>query len=153
MEKITVKEIYNTLVQMMIQSESISWNRFYNFLMGNSILILAWATIFISQKKSPWGNIVMVSICLLGAISSPFYAVLGKRGRDFLEHYVKQLIKIEDSQSNWPSDFDKLKIFKMNLELRDTLPGRIAGSYYILQAVPYGFSFLYFLMFLASFLG
>lgn len=153
MDKITAKEIYTTLVQMVVQAESISWNRFYNFLMGNSILILAWATIFVSQKHSPWGTIVMVSICILGAITSPFYALLGRRGRNFLNHYVEQLIEIEDNQNNWPSEFATLKIFNKNKELRDTLPGRIAGSYYLLQAVPYGFSFLYFLMFLASFLG
>ena len=45
----TLKEVYASLVQMTISAETVSWNRFYNFLMFNTILVLAWATIWVSK--------------------------------------------------------------------------------------------------------
>lgn len=74
---VTAKEIYPVLVQLVIYAESITWNRFYNFLMGNSILILAWATIFVSPcSKGLGGKSVLVAISLLGAASGVAWAAI-----------------------------------------------------------------------------
>jgi hypothetical protein len=71
-------ELYSALVQMVNNAESISWNRFYNFLMGNSILVLAWATIYASQDRSTLTSIVLSAICVFGAGSGIVWAALGK---------------------------------------------------------------------------
>lgn len=67
-EEITGKEIYSALVHLIIHAESITWNRFYNYLMGNSILVLAWTMVFASKVESVWVSFVMVLICVLPSV-------------------------------------------------------------------------------------
>jgi hypothetical protein len=147
MGDISFKEIYSALVQMVTNAESITWNRFYNFLMGNSILVLAWATLFVSQANRPLEGYVMLAICIFGGASGPFWAWLGERGRNFLNAYVDQAIIIEDK---WPESFNELKIFTKSKHMRDNLPRKMAGSYYLLKFIPWGFSILYLVMFMAT---
>ena len=65
------KDVYATLTQMIVQVENISWNRFYNFLMGSSILVLAWGTLYASDHKGWYVKLVLVLLCLVGCASGP----------------------------------------------------------------------------------
>jgi hypothetical protein len=84
------RDLHAALIQMVIHAESISWNRFYNFLMGNSILVLAWATIYGSQDRSILSSIVLSAICVFGASSGVAWAELGKRSRKHVEIHFNQ---------------------------------------------------------------
>ena len=44
--KIGYEHIYDSYRELVIHSENISWGRFQNLLIINSILVVAWATLF-----------------------------------------------------------------------------------------------------------
>ena len=66
---ITDKELYPSLVQLRIHADSVTWNRFYNFLMFNSILVLAWATVYAAHPRPIGAWAVLVAFCFFGGLS------------------------------------------------------------------------------------
>jgi len=101
-KKINRRDVYDTYVRLIIQAESISWNRFNSFLILNSILILAWAGIFTSDSPSSTSaKFVMALICLLGGLSGIAWAILGRRGRKYLDKYKEQAKTIEEKRPDW----------------------------------------------------
>ena len=142
-EKITIKEIYSNLVQLTIHSEEIAWNRFNNFLLGNSILILAWAALLSSAdqiSKKP----VLFALCILGLISSIFWSGLGYRSRKFLIKHIAMGAYIEADPACWPSVLNqKYKPFSQIKSIRDTSPFGWCGGRYILIFGPLLFAIFY----------
>lgn len=104
---ITIRDLYSVLTQLVIHAESISWNRLYNFLTCNSILVLAWATAYVSQAPNPDCKIVLVAFCILGAASGIVWAELGKRGRAYLDHYRDQAKDLEKQPNAFSPDIPK----------------------------------------------
>jgi hypothetical protein len=98
---ISLKDLYSALTQLVIHAESISWNRLYNFLTCNCILLLAWSTISASEPACP-GKTAMVLMCLVGGISGIAWWELGRRGRAFLDHYGNHAKRLEEQ----PNAFD-----------------------------------------------
>ena len=148
---ITAKEVYPALVQLVIHAESITWNRFYNFLMGNSILVLAWATIFVSAaSKEVAGKSVLAAISLLGAASGVAWAALAVRGRRFLLDFVTLGRNLEAAPSSWPSELNSVKPLSTAEDLRDSQAFRWAGSFYLLIFGSLAFTLLYSIMLVAS---
>lgn len=150
MAKVTPSDSYSALVQFTTHAENTSWNRFYNFLMGNSILVLAWATIYVSDSEGLASNIVLLAICILGLMSGPAWATLGKRARQSLTRYLELGKTLEENADLFPTDLKDFRIFSRVLQIRKDLPGGWSGSYYILQAAPWAFAVLYFVLFAAS---
>jgi hypothetical protein len=146
----TSKEVYPSLVQMIINAETISWNRFYNFLMFNTILVLAWATVWVSKDASALKAVVLLAICSLGGISGIFWAALGYRGREFLDAYAKMAADLEVDSTAWATDIEKYKPLTKTIELRDSLCYGWAGSRVALIAGPLAFTVLYGIMFFVS---
>ncbi|MFZ2640706.1 MAG: hypothetical protein WA117_06935 [Verrucomicrobiia bacterium] len=107
---ITAKDIYLALNQTIIHAETISWNRFYNFLMFNTILVLAWATIYAQMNRPPMARTVMAVMCALGFFSGLFWWGLGLRGRDFLQHYRNLARQMERNPACWPTSLNEYKI-------------------------------------------
>src|SRR5689334_16945598 len=98
---VTSKDLYPSLVQMITHAENISWNRFNNFLMFSTILILSWATVWVAN--SPQSRMMfLVAICILGGLSGVFWAALGYRGRSFLSAYLKMAADLEADSAVWP---------------------------------------------------
>jgi hypothetical protein len=150
----SAKEVYAALVELVIHSESISWNRFYNFLMGNSILVLAWATIFANCNcKGSVVNVVLVAICVLGGLSGVAWAALGWRGRTFLHEYLALADRMEGDNTCWPPGLQKYKPFGLTLEVGDTGVQPWARSRPILVVGPLLFTFLYVVLLVASIIG
>ena len=145
----TAKELYPTLVQLIIHAESVSWNRFYNFLVFSSILVLAWAAVWVSDVPQ-LKPLILAAISLLGAVSGVFWAALGYRGRTFLFEYVKMASEIEADFTVWANDIEKYKPATRSVELRDSLRYGWAGSRVILVAGPLAFSVLYVIMLVVS---
>ena len=150
METISAKEVYSALVQLVIHAESITWDRFNNFLMGNSILVLAWATIFVSTTDSRMTTFVLSAICILGVLSGPAWAALGARGRKYHDNYVKLASNIEIDPTCWPIELDKNRPSEKTKEIRDASPSRWSSSRFLLQAGPWCFTALYIVLLVAS---
>src|SRR5207244_552336 len=112
---------YPALIQLVVHAESISWNRLYNFLMGNSILVLAWATIYASNQDSVPTRLVLSAICVLGGLSGIAWADLGKRTRKHLDQHFDQAREIEKSPTAWePGVADEHKPFRQAAAVRLT---------------------------------
>ena len=146
---ISIRDFYASLTQLVIHTESISWNRFSNFLLYNSFLILAWATIFVSSKSSTCeGRIILLLICLIGGLSGIAWADLGKRGRRYLRRYFETASSIEKT----PFYLDQ-KITDEFLPFQITEKAKCySSSDFLVSKGPYFLSFLYLLLIIASFL-
>jgi hypothetical protein len=82
--------------------EEIGQHRLHNFLVGDTILLLGWATLFEIGNRPDGGHraergIVLVILATLSALLSFLWTILGLRERKFLElqmHLVCNLEKI-----------------------------------------------------------
>ncbi len=79
--------LYNASIQLIIHAENTSWTRIINFLTADSILMLAWATIFASSDlaNKAW---VLIIMSLVGFLLSIVWAPFGSRGRRYFKRYV-----------------------------------------------------------------
>jgi len=146
----TAKELYPSLVQMIIHAENITWNRFYNFLMFNTILVLSWATLWTAASSSQSRLVVLIAICILGSISGIFWAALGYRGRAFLSEYMNIAKELEADPAVWAEDLEKYRQVTKALTLRDSLCYSWAGSRVLLIGGPLTFTVLYVVMLVVS---
>ena len=144
-EKVSAKELYQGLIELVKISETISWGRFNSFLLFNSILILAWSTVFTSKiiLNSGLSLIVLVAIVILGMTSGVFWAGLGKRGRAFVKHYLDQASYVEKDKDCWGEELKKYKPLTKAAEMRDNPRGYYSSSYFLLRAVPWSFTILH----------
>ena len=148
--KITPSQIYQAFVQLVAHSESISWNRFNNFLIVNSVLVLAWATVFVSDRASSVpGKIVMIFICVFGVLTGISWAGLGRRGRWYVNEYKKRVerIEAETDQAEWwengiPADLRPFQV--------DKGKGSYDTSSFLVGVGPYVFSAMYVVLFVVS---
>jgi hypothetical protein len=85
-------------------------------------------------------------MCILGFIGSLIWAGLGYRGRAFLKAYVEIGSNIEADGRIWPVCAKAYKPVTMTRILRDSLPFRWAGSFYILTAFPLCVACIYLFM-------
>jgi len=166
------------LPTMIASAEEVTWNRFYNFSMANSILILAWAT-FYASGINEHDLVITAAICVLGVCSSVLWAGLGLRGRQYVDLYVvigrqieSRTIDTECSKNGpergpWPAVDGTVhsRLFhnitttrdehgplfpKLSSWVSDRRPGWFSGSRFILVAAPLGFAVLYFVIFGAT---
>jgi hypothetical protein len=143
--KLGIGDVYAVLVQEGIHTESITWSRFSNYLLFSSVLIVAWATMWASNEVGRNGK-VLVGLCLLGLISGGYWAVLGYRGRKMLDAIEKMARDLERNDELWPESLRAFRQTDMLLGLRDNLPGRWAGSFWIHMLTPMAISVLYLVM-------
>jgi hypothetical protein len=138
------QELYPSLVQMITHAENITWNRFNNFLMFNSILVLSWATVWEGQCKSPT---FLVIICVLGIFGGVFWAALGYRGRKYLDAYLDMAEELETTSPLWKNSNEKYKLATKTKELHKSLHcSSWAGSKVLLTCGPLAFTALYSIM-------
>ena len=126
---LTTKEVYWSLIELTMHAETATWGRFNNFLVFNSILVVSWATLWVSDKYVPLG--IYSAVCALGVLSGVFWGLLGHRGRNFQKRFSEMAATLETeslSRGTGP--------MKVAVELRETLPFSFAGSYWILTWGP-----------------
>jgi hypothetical protein len=139
---ITNNDLYAVLTQMIVQLENISWSRFYNFLMGSSILVLAWTTLYVSSATGPYAKSVLVLLCLIGVVSGPIWAKVGKRARQQLEIFFQMACRLEANATAWESDVQvSNRPFSAIASVRDDAVWYSRNAF-VLQAVPWAFSVL-----------
>lgn len=137
---------YGSIVQLVIHAENISWNRFNNFLIAASVLVIAWATIYSSGQDSCASRVIQSFICLLGFFCGFAWARLGCRSRDYLDMYFELGEEIEKGK-----DESEIKLFQRPTDIR---PNRFiySSSRFLLMAVPIAFALLYLAMFVVTWL-
>lgn len=142
------ESVYNSYVQLVMHSENISWNRFYNYLMAMTFLILAWATLYVATSDLLMIKVILISISVLGFVSGIIWAALGYRGRRFLHEYANKGSEIENDPSLWSNA--KFKPLTQSIFIRDNLQFGFFGSRSILVGIPLLISSLYAILFFAS---
>lgn len=134
-------EAYKALVQFTTSAESTRWNRFYNYLTANSLLIVAWATLY---SKADMPRVVAMAICLIGMLGGIAWAFLGYRSTRFHNGYMQLGSHME---RNWPGGSTAMP-FTMSLEARDapSIHRYLGSSYYVLTMGPITLLCLYVLL-------
>ncbi len=136
------KDVYQALVTFVTAAESISWNRFNNFLLFNSILILAWVTLY-TQRSQPEQYAVLLSVLsALGFVSGYFWSGLGLRGRNNVSKFLSIGKNIESELDAWKGKGP----FSHAIQLRDSGTFDLCGSIYILTFGPFVSSILHIIL-------
>lgn len=153
MTKISTRELYAAVVQLVIHAETISWSRFNNFLVGGTILIIAWATIFSSNQHSIGSKVTLSAICIVGIFTCIAWSSLGSRSRKYLDEYYSQGEAIEKQEEFWEANVpNELKPFMKTSGIRPEA-SCYSSSSFLLEYVPWAFAALYAFMFIASWCG
>ena len=147
-EKLGVRDLYNTQIALINAAEAISWARFNNYLFVNSVLIVAWATIYgpadaAARPMSDAASLVLMMISALGIVSGPVWSVLGRRARRILDEVRAQAEVIERTSGYWDQMYDES--LKPLLRTKSLIEGgrHWAKSTQILRYGPWAFSLLY----------
>jgi hypothetical protein len=145
-------DIYKTYKDLVIHSETTSWNRFASFLVISSILVLAWARLFTADNIFLWHKIVMTGISAFGILGGFVWASLGARGREYLDQYKKKAIAIETNcdKQNWWEDGIEITDRPFQIDIK---PKPYSSSRTLLILVPMLFSLLQALLLLATWFG
>lgn len=80
-------EMFRVITQWIVNMESITWSRFYNFLTANSLLVVAWAAMHPDQPHLK-NSAVLLAISLVGILNSLFWFGLNYRHRRYYRNYL-----------------------------------------------------------------
>ena len=156
--KISRKDVYQIYLRFQHDTEVITWNRFYIFLVFNSILAVSWAASWPSTGRDVPGGIYY-TLAAIGMLSGLIWAALGYRGRKFVEKYADQASQMEQDLRLWTADLinveTKTPVYMPMTESNDfgkTLRWRVARSRPILIMGPIVVAVFHGLM-LASVMG
>jgi hypothetical protein len=150
-DTIGYKDKYGAVIQLIVGTEAMAWNRFYNYLVVASVLLLAWFTIYsqatpgefqdaregqVIQLQRPRGApLIMTVMSALGAFGGFAWACLGWRGRVFMGRYVELGRRIEDAvEADKPGQ--DIRPCHEREQLRDTVGFSLIGSFYLLVVIP-----------------
>jgi hypothetical protein len=75
-------------------AETIAQTRFNNFLVADSLLLLAWATLF-EGRRSDGSRVALFTLAGLSAVLSIFWIILGTRQRKFFELHSRHFVTLE----------------------------------------------------------
>ena len=73
--KLKVQDIYGPLVELVTHGQDNKLNLFSSFLFFQSILLLAWATVW--QIKQPGRDAILMAFSVFGIVSSVLWALIG----------------------------------------------------------------------------
>jgi len=138
-EVISAERIYSEIIANIIHAESITWERFYSFLMASSILVLAWAALY---KPNSGPSLILFTISVFGSLMSLSWAALGYRGRRYHQLYVKLACRME-KPDRWPLGLEEYRMLTRSRRLRKELPFFFGGSRFLLVSIPLAFLILY----------
>jgi hypothetical protein len=93
-EKLKVKDIYAPLVALVTHGQDNKLNLFSSFLFFQSILLLAWATVWQIQRQPERDAILMV-FSVFGIVSSVLWAMLGSDYADASQQFSDAAEELE----------------------------------------------------------
>jgi hypothetical protein len=135
-------QTYMATVQLIMHAENTSWNRISSFLIANSILMLAWASIFISSNPTDKGAI-LIAMSTAGLVFSLAWAPFGTRGRRYLAKFLEIATVLEKKRRHarpitevnrleFQQTFHSLEKFCRSWHLVVIVPLTFAGVFYLL---------------------
>jgi hypothetical protein len=108
MEKIDARDLYESLLQLIMHAEKTASDRLNMYLLANSFLVVAWATIF-HESTSGGGAVVEITITVLGLVGGIVWSDVGRRTRIYMEHHFAQALEIEKTEKLWEQELLALK--------------------------------------------
>jgi hypothetical protein len=93
-----LQSLYAAATQQWMHAEQMRWTVLYNFLVGNTILLVAWSTLFAQLVSSPWSiglRIVVIGFCPIGMLGGILWAFLQARSNTFAKHYFGAAFELE----------------------------------------------------------
>ena len=94
-EKLILTTAYSAIVQHWVHAEETRWTLLYNYFMGSSILLLAWAAVFTSA--SPGRRFLLVVLAASGLVISVLWICLLDRASGFIRMYSDLGRSVEES--------------------------------------------------------
>ena len=99
--------VYAAGTNQWIHAEQMRWTILYNFLVGNTILLLAWATLYATLLSHPGSlglRIVLIGSCFVGICGGVVWTFLEHRANGFSEQYFKTGLDLERLLLNEQTD-------------------------------------------------
>jgi hypothetical protein len=93
-----VAAIYAAATDQWIHAEQMRWTILYNFLVGNTILLVAWSTLYAAFTSHPTSlglRIVLIGSCGVGMFGGVVWAFLEHRANRFSERFFKTGFALE----------------------------------------------------------
>ncbi len=101
--RLNAKEIYAPLVELVIHGQDNKLNLFSSFLFFQSILLLAWATVW--QTELAGRNTILLVFSIFGVISSGPWAVTGSDYADASRQFCDVAEELE--KRHFPNDIPR----------------------------------------------
>ena len=79
--KIEVGTLYSVINNLETYSEQSRWNRFNALLLVDSVIIVAWTTLFSIKDNRPM--VLLVALSLVGILLGPIWGLLGRRSSKY----------------------------------------------------------------------
>lgn len=129
------KKDYSKIIQLMMHSDVLNWQRLYYFLVFNSILLLAWVYLFCSNNERKL--LLLVAFSFVSLIVSLLWAPSAMmRGIRFQDYYLTWLRYIEQHSSK-----QKTGIFTTQVDFSDGrkiyFPKGVVPEKYSTVQIPY----------------
>ena len=89
--------LYEVASSHWVHGEQMRWTILYNFLVGNTILLVAWATLFVGllQNRDSVGlKVVLNAACGLGFVGGIVWALLENRANRFAEGFFEKGLEL-----------------------------------------------------------
>jgi len=112
--------VYQIASEQWAHAEQVRWTVLYNFLVANTILLLAWGAVFgttQSAQGSPRRTFILLIFCIAGAIISITWVGLGQRANNFIKHYSVKACNLEAALP------EEWRLFAATEEFRRRLQG------------------------------
>lgn len=134
---------YQVAAQHWVHAEQVRWALLYDYLMASTILLLAWATIFASDR--PARQLILLCLALAGALISVLWIALGARSNSFVKMYVTVGIAAEEQIQPLEAQETERPFKSAENHRQHSVKGiaRIATSSLVMKCVPSVFAILY----------
>jgi hypothetical protein len=143
------RTVYSAASDHWVHAEQMRWTILYNFLVGNTILLVAWSTLYstLIEKPSSLGvRIVLIGLCVAGFFGSVVWAFLEQRANRFAEEYFRAGLSLErrlHESSKAPESADEDKNGPFATNDRHRASGGVIKTHVIVIAVPIAFAIVY----------
>ena len=94
--------LYAAASEQWVHAEQMRWTIFYNFLVGNTILLVSWSTLFVallSHRDSVVLRGVLTGACVVGFAGGIVWTLIQDRANQFSESFFKIGRSLEEQLS------------------------------------------------------